>query len=44
MISIIKEQLHLKVAIKEMYPRIPWELVTDPMAPSEQTLGITALN
>jgi len=24
-----------------MYPRIPWELVADPLVPTEHTLGTT---
>jgi len=31
------------VAITEMYPRIPWELVADPLESAEHTLGTTAL-
>jgi hypothetical protein len=26
-----------------MYPRIPWELVADPLGSAEHTLGTTAL-
>ena len=26
-----------------MYPRIPWELVADPLRPAERPLGTTAL-
>ena len=34
----------MKVAIREMYPRIPLELVTDPSGSSEPTLKFTALD
>jgi len=30
---------NFKAAITEMYPRIPWKLVTDPLGSSEHTLG-----
>jgi hypothetical protein len=26
-----------------MYPRIPWELIVDPLGSAEHTLGTTAL-
>jgi len=31
----------LKVAITEMYPRIPWQLVANPLGFTEHTLGTT---
>jgi hypothetical protein len=33
-----------KVAVTGMYPRIPWELVVDPLGSAEQCLGTTALD
>ena len=35
---------HNKAAITEMYPRIPWELVADPLGYAEHTLGTTVLD
>jgi len=32
------------MGITEMYPRIPWELVVDPLGSAERTLGTTAIN
>jgi len=32
-----------KLALAEMYPRIPWELVVDPSGSAKDTLGTTAL-
>jgi len=26
-----------------MYPRVPWEVVADPLGPADHTLGTTAL-
>lgn len=34
----------LKVAVTEMYPRIPWELVADPWGFAKHTLGTMALD
>jgi hypothetical protein len=31
----------LKVAVTEMYPHIPWQLVAEPLGISEHTLGTT---
>jgi hypothetical protein len=33
----------MKVAITEMYPWIPWELVADPLGSTEHTFGTTGL-
>ena len=30
--------------ITEIYPRIPWELVVDPLGSAEPTLGTAAIN
>jgi hypothetical protein len=35
--------LLLQVAITEMYPRIPLELVSDPLVFADHTLGTTGL-
>ena len=35
---------NLKVAITELCPRIPWELVVDILESAEHTLGTTALD
>jgi len=35
--------VNFKVAITEMYPWIPWELVADPLGSSEHTLGTTGI-
>ena len=32
-----------KVAITEMYPRIPWKLVTDLLGSAEHTLGTASV-
>jgi len=36
--------VNLKVAITEVYPRIRWELVADPLGSIEHTLGTTVLD
>ena len=33
----------MKVAITEMYPKIPWELVADPLISAKHTSGTTFL-
>ena len=33
---------NFKVAVTEMYPKIPWELFVDPVGCTEYTLGTTA--
>ena len=38
----MKKQVYFKVAITEMYPRIPWELVADPTA--QHAVRTTALS
>jgi hypothetical protein len=35
--------VNFKVAITEMYPRIPWVLLAEPLVSSEHTLGTPAL-
>jgi hypothetical protein len=40
---LIRKQVNFKVAIIEMYPRIPWELVADPLGSTEHSMGTTAL-
>ena len=37
--TIFNKTSNFKVAITEMYPRIPWELVADPFEPAEHSLG-----
>jgi len=37
------KKVNFKVAITEMYPRISWELVGDPLGSTEHTLGTTVL-
>jgi hypothetical protein len=32
---------NFKVVITEKYPRIPWELVADPLGSADHTLGTT---
>ena len=39
----IQKQVDCKVDITEMYPRISWELVADPLGSAEHTLGATVL-
>jgi len=38
-----KKKANFKVAITEMYPRISWELVADPLGSKEHTLGTNVL-
>jgi hypothetical protein len=40
MIPLIEKFVNVKVAITEMYPQIPWELVMDPLG----TLGTTGID
>ena len=40
---MIKRIVNLKVAITEMYPRILWELVEDPLGSAEHILGTSDL-
>jgi hypothetical protein len=42
-IPLIKKLVKLRVAITEMYRRIPWELVADTLGSAEYTLGTVAL-
>jgi len=35
--------VNFKVAIRDKYPRIPWELVADPLGTAEHTLWTSAL-
>jgi len=36
-------RIRSKLAITEMYPRIPWELVVDTLGSAKDTSGTTAL-
>ena len=38
---LIKKLVNFKVAITEMYPRIPWELVADHLGSVEHSLATT---
>jgi hypothetical protein len=42
--SFNKKIVNFKLAVKEMYPQILWELVVDPLGSAGQTLGTTALD
>jgi hypothetical protein len=35
------KKINLKVAIIEMYPRLPWELEANPFGSAEHTVGTT---
>jgi hypothetical protein len=37
----LKEQVKFKVAITEMYTRIPWEVVADPLGSAKHSLVTT---
>ena len=41
--TIFNKTSNFKVAITEMYPWIPWEMVADPLGSAEHTLGTTGL-
>jgi hypothetical protein len=41
MIPGITKAVHFKVAITEIYPQIPWELVEDNMGSAEHPVGTT---
>lgn len=36
--------MNIKIAITEMYPRILWEMVADPLAPAGHILGTTVID
>jgi len=38
-----KHQVQIESSHTEMYPRIPWELVADPLGSAEHNVGTTAL-
>ena len=40
---LLKKQVNFEVAIAEMHPRIPWELVSDPSVFADHSLGTTGL-
>ena len=40
---MITRIVYFKVVITEMYPRIPWELVEDPLGSAEHILGTSDL-
>ena len=42
-IPVIKSEVNFKVAITEMYPRVPSELFVVPLGSKECTLGTTGL-
>ena len=41
---ILNKTSNYKVAITEIYPQVPRELVADPLGPAEQTSGTTDVN
>jgi hypothetical protein len=43
-IPLTKKSVHFKVAITEMYPRMPWQLVADPLGSAEHTLVTSGLD
>jgi hypothetical protein len=43
MIPLIKKLVYFKVTSIELYPRIPWELVSDPLRSAKRILETTGL-
>jgi hypothetical protein len=41
--TIFNKTSNFKVSITEIYPRIPWEMVEDPLGSAEHTMGTTGL-